>query len=216
MKVPALQCVIVFVTFVAAAGCGSAATGSAPPVIQPGAPGQQGTVLSSDSAAALPQPRFSEADVTFMQGMIHHHSQAIDMVELLYQRTASDDMRKLARRIEVSQNDELGMMRRWLEARGQDVPGPHAHHMPGAPLMPGMLTPEDMAKLAAAKGAEFDRLFLEGMIKHHSGALTMVADLFAAPGAAQGSEIFAFASDVDADQRMEIDRMSAMLKELQK
>jgi len=216
MKVPALEYVIVFVTAVCAAGCGSASSGSAPPVIQPGAPGQQDKVLTADTASALPQPKFSPADVTFMQGMIHHHSQAIDMVELLYQRTASDDMRKLAKRIEVSQNDELGMMRRWLEARGQEVPGPHAHHMPGAPLMPGMLTPDEMAKLAAVKGPEFDRLFLEGMIKHHSGALTMVADLFATAGAAQGSEIFAFASDVDADQRMEIDRMSAMLKELQK
>jgi uncharacterized protein (DUF305 family) len=216
MKVPALEYVIVFVTAVCAAGCGSASSGSAPPVIQPGAPGQQDKVLTADTASALPQPKFSPADVTFMQGMIHHHSQAIDMVELLYQRTASDDMRKLARRIEVSQNDELGMMRRWLEARGQEVPGPHAHHMPGAPLMPGMLTPDEMAKLATVKGPEFDRLFLEGMIKHHSGALTMVADLFATAGAAQGSEIFAFASDVDADQRMEIDRMSAMLKELQK
>jgi len=216
MRVPALEYVIVFVTAVCAAGCGSASSGSAPPVIQPGAPAQQDTVLTADTASALPQPKFSAADVTFMQGMIHHHSQAIDMVELLYQRTASDDMRKLAKRIEVSQNDELGMMRRWLEARGQEVPGPHAHHMPGAPLMPGMLTPDEMAKLATVKGPEFDRLFLEGMIKHHSGALTMVADLFATAGAAQGSEIFAFASDVDADQRMEIDRMSAMLKELQK
>ena len=216
MRVPALEYVIVFVTAVCAAGCGSASSGSAPPVIQPGAPGQQDKVLTADTASALPQPKFSPADVTFMQGMIHHHSQAIDMVELLYQRTASDDMRKLAKRIEVSQNDELGMMRRWLEARGQEVPGPHAHHMPGAPLMPGMLTPDEMAKLATVKGPEFDRLFLEGMIKHHSGALTMVADLFATAGAAQGSEIFAFASDVDADQRMEIDRMSAMLKELQK
>ena len=214
MKVPALEYVIVFVTAVCAAGCGSASSGSAPPVIQPGAPGQADKVLTADTASALPQPKFSPADVTFMQGMIHHHSQAIDMVELLYQRTASDDMRKLAKRIEVSQNDELGMMRRWLEARGQEVPGPHAHHMPGAPLMPGMLTPDEMAKLATVKGPEFDRLFLEGMIKHHSGALTMVADLFATAGAAQGSEIFAFASDVDADQRMEIDRMSAMLKEL--
>jgi len=216
MRVPALEYVIVFVTAVCAAGCGSASSGSAPPVIQPGAPGQADKVLTADTASALPQPKFSAADVTFMQGMIHHHSQAIDMVELLYQRTASDDMRKLAKRIEVSQNDELGMMRRWLEARGQEVPGPHAHHMPGAPLMPGMLTPDEMAKLATVKGPEFDRLFLEGMIKHHSGALTMVADLFATAGAAQGSEIFAFASDVDADQRMEIDRMSAMLKELQK
>src|SRR6185436_20719469 len=88
MKVPALEYVIVFVTAVCAAGCGSASSGSAPPVIQPGAPGQQDKVLTADTASALPQPKFSPADVTFMQGMIHHHSQAIDMVELLYQRTA--------------------------------------------------------------------------------------------------------------------------------
>jgi uncharacterized protein (DUF305 family) len=106
-------------------------------------------------------------------------------------------------------------MQHWLSVRGQEVPGPHAMHMHGATLMPGMLTPDEMNRLAAAKGVEFDRLFLEGMIKHHGGALTMVQGLFGTPGAAQDSEIFAFASDVDADQRMEIDRMGAMLKELQ-
>ena len=89
-------------------------------------------------------------------------------------------------------------------------------HMPGATLMPGMLTPEEMARLAAAKGVEFDRLFLEGMIKHHGGAITMVKELFSTPGAGQESEIFAFASDVDADQRMEIDRMGAMLNAMMK
>jgi uncharacterized protein (DUF305 family) len=97
--------------------------------------------------------------------------------------------------------------------RGQEVPGRHAHHMPGAVLMPGMLTNDEMARLAAAKGPEFDRLFLEGMIKHHGGALIMVQELFATPGAGQQSDIFAFASDVEADQKMEIDRMGAMLKE---
>jgi uncharacterized protein (DUF305 family) len=125
-------------------------------------------------------------------------------------------MRKLGLRIEVSQADEIKMMQHWLQARGQEVPGPHAMHMHGATLMPGMLTPEEMQRLAEAKGPEFDRLFLEGMIKHHGGALTMVHDLFATAGAGQESEIFGFASDVDADQRMEIDRMDAMLKELQK
>jgi uncharacterized protein (DUF305 family) len=108
------------------------------------------------------------------------------------------------------------MMQRWLEVRHQEVPSEHAHHMPGAPMMPGMLTPEEMSRLAAATGAEFDRLFLEGMIKHHAGALTMVQELFSTAGAGQQSEIFAFASDVDADQRMEIDRMGVMLRELQK
>ena len=103
------------------------------------------------------------------------------------------------------------MMQEWLARRGQPVPDRHAHHAPGAPLMPGMLTVEEMARLAQARGPEFDRLFLEFMIKHHEGALTMVQDLFAQPGAGQESDVFAFASDVDADQRMEIDRMRTAL-----
>lgn len=141
------------------------------------------------------------------------------MAALLPSRTDREDMKLLARRIEVSQADEIKMMQEWLKARGQEVPGEHAHHMPGAPLMPGMLTPAEMARLAAAKGPAFDRLFLEFMIKHHDGALVMVKDLFASDGGGQESDIFAFASDVDADQRMEIERMSAMLsqfKELQR
>jgi uncharacterized protein (DUF305 family) len=172
--------------------------------------------MSAQAAAALPRPGLSAADVKFMQGMIHHHAQALDMTELLKTRTTRDDMRKLAQRIELSQADEITMMRRWLETHGQEAPGPDAHHMAGAPLMPGMLTADQMDRLAAAKGPAFDRLFLEFMIQHHEGALIMVKDLFATPGAAQDSDIFAFASDVDADQRIEIARMSAMLKELQK
>ena len=146
-----------------------------------------------------------------MQGMIGHHAQAVEMVALLAARTTRDDMRALGLRIQVSQSDEIRMMQRWLQAHGQQPPGPHAHHGVGAALMPGMLTPDEMARLADAHGPAFDRLFLEGMIKHHQGALTMVRDLFATAGAAQDTEIFAFASDVDADQRMEIDRMRAML-----
>jgi uncharacterized protein (DUF305 family) len=120
-------------------------------------------------------------------------------------------MKQLALRIEISQADEIAMMQQWLAARGQPPPDPHAHHRPGAPLMPGMLTPEEMARLAAATGADFDRLFLEGMITHHQGALTMVQELFDTPGAGQEADVYAFASDVDADQRMEIDRMRRML-----
>lgn len=193
-----------------------AGAGSSAPIVQPGAPGESARVLAADKAADLPRPGFTAADVKFMQGMIGHHAQAIEMTDLLRTRTNSEEMRKLALRIEVSQADEIKMMQDWLRARGQDVPGPHAMHMHGAALMPGMLTPEEMTRLAEAKGTEFDRLFLEGMIKHHGGALTMVQDLFSTPGAGQDSEIFAFASDVDADQRMEIERMDAMLKELPK
>jgi uncharacterized protein (DUF305 family) len=214
MKNPARARVLLLVTLVGVVSCGAGTTQTSVPVLQPGAPGEATKVLPPGAADALPGPAFTEADVRFMQGMIHHHAQAIDMVELLKTRTNDPRMKMLAKRIEVSQNDEIGMMRRWLAARGQQVPGPHAHHEAGAPMMPGMLTADEMAKLAAAKGAAFDRLFLEGMIQHHNGALTMVETLFAAPGAAQDSEIFGFAADVDADQRMEIDRMAAMLKEI--
>jgi uncharacterized protein (DUF305 family) len=192
------------------AACATATVQSGPPIIQPGAPGQASQVITAEKAVDLSKVQHTEADVQFMQGMIGHHSQALEMTELLSTRTNSDDMRKLALRIEASQSDEIKMMQEWLKRRGQPLPDPHAHHH-GGKLMPGMLTAEDMGRLAAATGVEFDRLFLELMIKHHEGALVMVKDLFATAGAGQESEIFAFASDVDSDQRMEIDRMSAML-----
>ncbi len=209
----------------AAAGCRTvpaatkvAASPSPPdspaPLVQPGAPGQPTQAIDVAHATDLSRVSFTLADVQFMQGMIGHHAQAVEMVELLKTRTRRDDMKMLGLRIEVSQVDEIRMMQHWLEARGQAVPDEHAHHQHDAALMPGMLTPEAMARLAAASGPSFDRLFLEGMMSHHEGALVMVRDLFASPGAGQDTEIFAFASDVEADQKMEIDRMGAMLKEL--
>jgi len=168
-------------------------------------------VIAAERATAPPSRGVNAADVAFMQGMIGHHAQAVEMVDLLQSRTTRDDMRALGLRIEVSQKDEMQFMRHWLDAHGQPQPSPHAHHGDGAMLMPGMLTPAEMARLAEAHGPAFDRLFLEGMIKHHTGALTMVHDLFAAAGAGQDPEVFGFASDVDADQRMEIDRMRALL-----
>ena len=201
----------------AGAACRSAAPAAAkPPIVQPGAPGQASRVIGAAQASDLSRVQYTGGDIKFMQGMIGHHAQAIEMAALVASHTASDDLRKLALRIDVSQQDEIKMMREWLQARGQQIPDPRAHHMMGATLMPGMLTPEEMARLAAASGAEFERLFLEGMIKHHAGAIAMVHDLFATEGAGQTPEIFAYASDVDADQRMEIDRMGSMLKELQK
>ena len=150
-----------------------------------------------------------------MQGMIGHHAQALEMAALVPTRTGREEMRLLAQRIAISQSDEIKMMQEWLKSRGEAAPDEHAHHAHGATLMPGMLTPEEMRRLTEATGAEFDRLFLEFMIKHHAGALVMVSELMAQPGAGQEADIFAFTSDVDADQRMEIDRMGAMLKELQ-
>ena len=202
--------VLTFAIVLAAAGqaCRTG-TGSAVPILQPGAPGQATRVITPDQASRATAVRYTEADVRFMQGMIGHHAQALEMAALLLSRTTREDMKLLAQRIEVSQSDEIKLMQDWLKARGQDLPGEHARHT----LMPGMLTAEEMAKLAAAKGPAFDRLFLELMIKHHDGALTMVKDLFATEGAGQESEIFGFASDVDADQRMEIERMGAMLSQ---
>lgn len=196
--------------------CRTTALDQPPPIVQPGAPGESSRIISPQAAATLAPPAHTEADVQFMQGMIGHHAQALEMTGLLKTRTHSEDMRKLARRIEVSQADEITMMREWLERRGAVVPGEHAHHLQGATLMPGMLTPEDMSRLAAANGTAFDSLFLDYMIKHHEGALVMVKDLFAAPGAGQQSDMYAFASEVDADQRMEIARMTSMLGELKK
>ena len=171
--------------------------------------------IARRDAVDLSKVRFTVADVKFMQGMIHHHAQALDMTVLIASRTSLEGMKLLGKRIEISQSDEIKMMQRWLEIRGQEAPGIHDHHMAGATLMPGMLTTEEMDKLAGAKGAEFDRLWLEGMIKHHGGALTMVDELFSTAGAGQESEIFAFASDVVTDQRAEMDRMGAMLEELE-
>ena len=187
-----------------------------PQIVQPGAPGKASVVIDATRATDLSKVGFTPADTTFMQGMIGHHTQAVEMVALIKDRSASAGLKMLGLRITVSQEDEIGMMQKWLTSRGQSLPDPHAMHMHGAMLMPGMLTMEEMASLEAAKGTMFDRLFLEGMIKHHGGALTMVQELFDTPGASQDSDIFAFASDVVSDQRMEMDRMAAMLKELQK
>lgn len=182
-----------------------------PRTVQPGAPGEPTReVVAADTHARI---LHTDADIAFMQGMIGHHRQALEMVELLKTRTEREDMRLLGLRIEVSQQDEIRFMTRWLRERGADVPSEHAHHMPGG-MMPGMLTAEEMAALAAARGTEFDRLFLEGMIKHHGGALVMVDDLFREDGAGQEATIYAFASDVVADQQMEIDRMALMLRDL--
>jgi len=143
-------------------------------------------------------------------------AQALDMVRLLETRTESGDMKLLALRIKVSQSDEIKFMQGWLRDRGESVPGEHAHHAHDFTRMPGMLSPGDMKTLEAAKGREFDRLFLEYMIKHHEGALVMVDELFRQDGAGQEAMIHAFASDVVADQQMEITRMIAMWRGMQR
>ena len=176
-----------------------------PPVVRPGAPGQPARTAPSTV------PKHSVADTKFMQGMIGHHAQAIEMVALLKTRSQSEDMKLLGLRIEVSQTDEIKTMKGWLDAHGEEVPSEHAHHMAGATLMPGMLTPDDMARLGAAKGVAFDKLFLEFMITHHRGRARDGQDAAREPGRRAGREHLSFASDVEADQTAEIERMRGML-----
>lgn len=204
------------------ASCRQAARESPPPpppaaVIQPGAPGQPSRELPQGATAA-PTPKATAADVKFMQHMIHHHAQAIEMVDLLPARTKREDMKLLGQRIAISQRDEIKMMKSWLTERGQEVPMDHGRGMmmvQGAMMepMPGMLTPAQMAALEKAAGPAFDRLFLTGMIQHHEGALAMVDELLQSPGAGQEPALFDFITHVDADQRMEIARMRQMLKD---
>ena len=185
-------------------------------VVQPGAPGAPTKTLSPSTRATLPPP--SPADVEFMQGMIMHHAQAVEMTAMIGSHTDNKDLRSLGARISSSQTDEINFMKRWLAARGEPVSKPMAD-MPGMDmshdsmaLMPGMLMPEQMEALRKARGAEFDRLFLVGMIQHHGGALTMVKDLFDTAGAGQDAELFDFATDADNTQRAEIRVMESMLK----
>jgi uncharacterized protein (DUF305 family) len=188
-------------------------SGTGPVVVQPGAPGQPSRQLPSSTTGKLPPA--SPADVEFMQGMIMHHAQAVEMTALIPSHTANKELRTLGARISHSQADEIRFMKRWLAARGQPISMPMPAGMDMShpmPLMPGMLTPEQMEALRKAKGAEFDRLFLTGMIQHHKGALTMVKDLFDTPGAGQDAELFNFATDVDSGQRAEIRIMQNMLE----
>jgi uncharacterized protein (DUF305 family) len=187
----------------------------APVVVQPGAPGKPSKTLPSNTTATLP-PR-SRADVEFMQGMIMHHAQAVEMTALIESHTGNKNLRALGARISSSQSDEIKFMKRWLATRGEsrsmDMAGMSGMDAAGGAMtmMPGMLTAEQMAALRNAKGAEFDRLFLEGMIQHHDGALTMVKDLFDTAGAGQDAELFNFATDADNTQRAEIRIMQSML-----
>lgn len=187
-----------------------------PAVVQPGAPGKPSIKLPPGTTAKLP-PR-SQADVEFMQGMIMHHSQAVEMTALIASHTKNQDVRSLGARISRSQSDEIRLMRRWLALRGESdsmempaMAGMDMSHDSMA-LMPGMLTPEQMEALRKAKDSEFDHLFLTGMIQHHNGALIMVKDLFDTAGAGQDAELFDFATDADNTQKAEIRIMQTMLE----
>ena len=222
LKYPFLIAGIFVSFFTSAVHAQQSETESQPVVVQPGAPGQQSQKLPPSTRAKLPP--LSAKDVEFMQGMIMHHAQAVEMTALIDDRTTNEKLRLLGSRISHSQADEMRYMERWLKLRGEPTSMPmpsmdHSHHMPGMDMskhemmMPGMLTKEQMDALKAAKGAEFDRLFLQGMIQHHKGALVMVEDLFNTAGSGQDSELFNFATDVDSGQRAEIKIMESMLGE---
>jgi uncharacterized protein (DUF305 family) len=185
---------------------------AAPAIVQPGAPGQASTVVSQ--VPAFHDNNYTDADVKFMQGMIHHHNQALLMVAMIRSHTASPELIAMGQKIQLSQSGEIQAMKEWLTARKQSAPmimadGTVMDHGDMAP-MPGMLTPQQMKALDTARGAKFDELFLTGMIQHHKGALKMVADLREAGGGKEPN-IGDFLNAVDNDQRMEIVRMYGLL-----
>ena len=196
--------------FVAAALFTHSAVGQVP-IIQPGAPGQQSRLITAEEASALAGMEYSLGDIQFLQGMIPHHAQAKEMSALAESRTNNEAILAVAARITLSQDDEIAMMQDWLGDRGLEVTAEDAHHQSGFMRMAGMLTDEEMAALAAARGSEFDRLYLENMIQHHQGALDMVEDLLDQRGSVQDPLLYEFTSDVTSDQTSEIERMVTLL-----
>jgi uncharacterized protein (DUF305 family) len=205
---------------VSVGACGKAIQQSTSTISPAGAPASGPATTPSTpaerAAANASRPRYTTADVHFISGMIGHHAQAVVMAGWAPTHGASASVRTLCERIAVAQTDEIKFMQRWLQERHEPVPpaDPNGHMMPGMDhpmLMPGMLTPEQMKQLDGARGSEFDRLFLTFMIQHHQGAISMVEQLMGSYGAAQDDAVFKFASDVNADQTTEIDRMNLML-----
>jgi uncharacterized protein (DUF305 family) len=190
----------------------STATSAQVPIVQPGAPGQAVRDLTAEEATDIAKNSYSPDDVRFMQDMIPHHNQAVQMAALVKDRTNTPELLEIAGRIDASQADEISFMQGWLAERGEEVPDPSAHHaMHMTHDMAGMATPEQMAELAAAKDTEFDQLFLKLMIAHHEGAITMVDDLLDKPGSAYDPVLLDFTSDIVSDQEAEIEKMNIML-----
>ncbi|HCJ22531.1 MAG TPA: DUF305 domain-containing protein [Erythrobacter sp.] len=186
------------------------------PIVLPGAPGAAPRVIDEDEATRLSDTRFSPADVKFMQDMIVHHQQAVDLAALVEGRSNNSDIVAIAGRIDASQADEIAFMREWLAERGQPAAMQHhagmdhaAHH-----LMMGMATRAQVAELGTLESTAFDRLFLQLMVRHHGGAIDMVETLHDQPGTAYDPVMFEFTNDLVKEQQAEIDRMNAILAEL--
>jgi uncharacterized protein (DUF305 family) len=182
------------------------------PIVQPGAPGQPAKILSAEDAIKIANASFSIDDVIFMQNMIPHHGQAVDMAVLVESRTNNTELIDIAGRIRKSQDDEITFMKSWLQERSQSVEMDHANHMDHSVM--GMATPVQMEELASFQGTEFDRLFLRLMIPHHEGAIRMVKDLLDQSGSAYDPVLFDFVSDIMNDQEAEIASMNSMLSGL--
>ena len=182
------------------------------PIVQPGKPGEPARELTAEQAIDIAVSSYSPYDVRFMQDMIPHHQQAVEMAELVAARTNRPELVDAAGRITLSQRDEIEFMEQWLVDRGEPLPDPSDHAaMHTDHRMAGMATPGQMTELAAATGTEFDRLFLRLMITHHEGAVTMVEELLEQPGTAYDPVLFEFTTDVTNDQTAEIERMHAVL-----
>jgi uncharacterized protein (DUF305 family) len=185
-----------------------------PRVVQLGGPGESGQELSEEDLAELEDPTYSAGDVAFVQNMIPHHEQALEMVALIAERSRNPDLPKLGGRMEVSQTDEIKLLEDWLTERDEELPsGQHHHGAHHEQLMPGMLTDAEMKQLASAHGPAFDRLFLQYMIRHHEGAVIMVEHLLAS-GGGQEPSIFQLTQHIESDQQVEIARMKQLLTQL--
>ncbi|MEO0606883.1 MAG: DUF305 domain-containing protein [Pseudomonadota bacterium] len=194
------------------AGCVATATAEDVVILQPGAPGQPTKTLTAIEAASIAGSTYTDDDVRFMQDMIPHHAQAVEMAALVEDRTNTESVIAVAGRIDASQADEIAFMQDWLSTRGESLPAADSHqHTHMSPEKMGMATPAQMADLAAANGAAFDELFLTLMVTHHDGAVTMVGDLLEQPGSAYDPVLFEFVNDVVNDQTAEIERMNDLL-----
>ena len=206
---------VVLVAALALAGCTATEQPPRPtstaPVVQLGAPGEDNRTMSPEEQLEIASSPHSETDAAFVLDMLHHHAQALVMTGLVDERASSDGIRLLAERMQVSQQDEMGQLETWLQQRGEPVQDPDASH--AHTLMPGMLTEDELAALEAADGEAFDELFLRSMIRHHEGALLMIAELYGSPDGAE-PDLAQLAGHFDSDQRIEIARMSSMLAEL--
>ena len=214
----ALPAIVVSLALPVLTACGGAARSTGQGVMSPTTISPTGRSPAAIAAADSGRPPYTKADVDFVSGMIGHHAQAVLMAGWAQSHGASPSVQALCERIVVAQRDEIRFMQRWLRDRREQVPDGDTSHMMMAgmdmKLMPGMLTPEQLTALDKARGADFDRLFLNDMIQHHNGAITMVETLFASQGAVQDEDIFKFASDVHVDQITEVNRMTRMLESM--